>query len=284
MGKSLKEHPVIKAAAKTINTPFSILIDFSKKIILPGFDGLPLYDVLAFFFKGIIYGSSITARASAIAFNFFLAIFPSIIFFFTIIPFIPVHNFQDVLLDLIREFTPQETFEMIKTTLFDIVKRPRGGLLSVGFIMTLYFSTNGISSVIDAFNETYHSIETRSWIKQRLISLMLVIIIAVIVIVAIILIIFGTTTLNFLLAQGILKSKLAYNLIQAGKWIVILAMFFFTVSFIYYFGPSKKHAFVSFPPDPPLQQFYRYWHPLDLTFMLVISHPIIPYTVPLELY
>ncbi|MCD4745083.1 MAG: YihY/virulence factor BrkB family protein [Bacteroidales bacterium] len=220
----------------------SKFIEFSKKIILPGFDGMPLYDVTTFFFKGIWEGY-ITSRASSIAFNFFLAIFPSIIFFFTIIPFIPIEHFQDTLLELIKNITPKEAFDTINNTLEDIIKRPRGGLLSLGFILALYFSTNGINSIMEAFNNTYHSIETRSWVKQRLISILLVFIISFIVIIAITLITFGTIALNYLVAQDILKGNFTYNLIQFGKWIVILSICFFTFSFIYYFAPAKKRSF-----------------------------------------
>ncbi len=83
----------------------TFVIKLSKKLVLPGFDGLPLYNVTGFFIKGL-YEGYITSRASAISFNFFLAIFPSLIFLFTIIPFIPIENFQTTLLSLINDFMP----------------------------------------------------------------------------------------------------------------------------------------------------------------------------------
>ena len=163
--------------------PVAFLIRHSKKIIIPGFDGMPLYDVAVFFVKGISKGY-ITTRASAISFNFFLAIFPSVIFFFTIIPFIPITNFQQSLLDIIRDFIPDEAYATVQTTVEDIVIRPHGGLLSVGFLLSLYFSTNGINSLMIAFNNTYHTIETRSAVKQRIVSIFLVIIITFLLIIS----------------------------------------------------------------------------------------------------
>jgi membrane protein len=220
----------------------SSLIRLSKKIVMPGFDGMPLYDVTVFFVKGMSKGY-ITTRASAISFNFFLAIFPSLIFFFTIIPFIPISNFQQSLLDIIRDFIPDEAYATVQTTVEDIVIRPHGGLLSVGFLLSLYFSTNGINSLMVAFNNTYHTIETRSVIKQRLVSIFLVIIFTFLLITAIGMITFGTWLLAILLPLEILKSRLIFSVILILKWVIILAMLFFAISFIYYFVPAKRRHF-----------------------------------------
>ena len=109
--------------------------------------------------------------------NSFIAIFPAIIFFFTIIPYIPIPHFQDNLLALLRDLIPFSVYETVESTLFDIVKRPRGGLLSLGFVLALYFATNGVNSLIEAFNQTYHSLENRSFVLQRLVSVLLVLVI-----------------------------------------------------------------------------------------------------------
>jgi len=222
--------------------PVIKFLKLTKRIIIPGFDGMPLYDVASFFFKGIFQGS-LTARASSIAFSFFLAIFPMIIVFFTLIPFVPIDNFQDTLLNLIDNFTPDTAEAIIRTTLIDIISRPRGGLLSVTFILALIFATNGFDSVIEAFNNTYHTIETRTWIKQKLISTLLFVIISVIIIISITLITTGTVALKFLVEQEILTSWLTFYLLEMVKWIVLIAMFFFTISFIYYLGPAKASKF-----------------------------------------
>ena len=117
--------------------PILNILQWSKRIVLPGFDGMPLYDVARFFIQGIFKGS-ITSRASSISFSFFLAIFPMIIVFFTLIPFIPIENFQNILLGFIESITPNSTEEVIHTTLIDIIARPRGSLLS----LTFFFSDN----------------------------------------------------------------------------------------------------------------------------------------------
>ena len=213
-----------------------------RKLVIPGFDGMPIYDVAEFFIKGLQKGA-LSMRAAAFSYNFFLALFPAIIFFFTIIPYIPIAGFQDNLLELMHDFIPQKAYEAVQETLFDIVKRPHGGLLSIGFIMAMYFSTNGIHSLIEAFNQTRHTLETRSWIKQRLISIVLVIILSLLVIIAIVLITLGPVALDFLIKHNMLRVSFSYYLLIAVKWIVSSALLFFAFSFLYYMAPAAKSGF-----------------------------------------
>lgn len=222
--------------------PVTFLIEKSKKIVLPGFDGVPVYDVAVFFFNGIKKGD-ISTRASALAFNFFLAIFPAIIFFFTLIPYIPIHNFQDSLLNLLREFIPGQTYEAVQGTLFDIIKRPRGGLLSLGFLLAMFFATNTVHSLIDAFNKTYYTVETRSGFKQRMVSVLLVFILSFLVILAISLITFGPVALRWVERIGLLTDWLTLQLIGIAKWIVIFTLLFSAFSVLYYFAPAIKQRF-----------------------------------------
>ena len=215
---------------------------FLRKLVIPGFEGMPVYNVAEFFIRGLQKGA-LSMRAAAFSYNFFLALFPAIIFFFTIIPYIPIAGFQDNLLELLQNFIPKKAFDAVEETLFDIVKRPHGGLLSVGFILAMYFSTNGIHSLIEAFNQTRHTLETRSWIKQRLVSILLVFILSLLVIIAIVLITFGPVALAFLVKHRILRMSFSYYLIIAGKWIISSAMLFFAFSFLYYMAPAAKSRF-----------------------------------------
>jgi membrane protein len=218
------------------------LIEISKKLVIPGFDGLPLYDVISFFVTGV-RKSSLTTRASALAFNFFLAIFPGLIFLFTLIPYIPIENFQDQLLHLMADILPANAFESLKMTIEDLVTRQRGGLLSFGFILAMYFATNGFSSMITAFNNSYYVAESRSALMQFLVSISLVFIVTFLVFIAIALIIFSGMTLNYLSEKGILQDSFSIFLIMAGKWIVVVSLLFFSFSCIYYIAPSKKSQY-----------------------------------------
>src|SRR5659263_619883 len=149
----------------------------ARLIKLPFFDGEPLYDVAVFFWKSMVDGA-ISTRASAIAFNFILAIFPAIIFLFTLIPYIPIDNFQQQLFDLLQSILPQDTIK-------EIIMIQRGNWLSFGFLAAFIFATNGIVSVIAAFNGTIHAIETRSWINQRVVALILAVILTLLMTISI---------------------------------------------------------------------------------------------------
>lgn len=211
----------------------------AKKVSLPFFEGVPLYDVALFFWRSMERGS-ITTRASAIAFSFFIAFFPFIIFLFTLIPFIPIENFQNELLILIQDVVPPTTYETIENTVEDIIMQPRGDLLSFGFFAALIFSTNGLASMMSAFDATIHSIHRRSWISQRITAIYLLIILSVMLTIVIALLTSGQLLIQYLLDNQILRDHFIVFLITFGKWIVILALLFFTFSFLFYMAPAKK--------------------------------------------
>ena len=211
----------------------------AKKISLPFFEGVPLYDVALFFWRSMDRGS-ITTRASAIAFSFFIAFFPFIIFLFTLIPFIPIENFQNELLILIQDVVPPTTYETIKNTVEDIITQPRGDLLSFGFFAALIFSTNGLASMMSAFDATIHSIHRRSWISQRITAIYLLIILSVMLTTVIALLTSGQLFIQYLMDNQILRDHFIVFLLTFGKWIVILALLFFTFSFLFFMAPAKK--------------------------------------------
>ena len=218
----------------------------ARRIKPIGFTGLSIYDVAIFFWKGLTEGA-ITTRASSLAFNFFLAFFPSIIVFFTIIPYIPIDGLQETLMELLAVVLPPSTNEITFQTLEDIISNPRGGLLSVGFILALYFSTNGINSLIEAFNSSYHIREIRPLIQQRILSLGLTLLLSIMLIIAIGLIIFGTVVVNYLVSSEIITTGAA-DLIIYGKWFVMLAMLFFGISILFHLGPALKSKWKLFTP------------------------------------
>ncbi|MEJ5302053.1 MAG: YihY/virulence factor BrkB family protein [Bacteroidales bacterium] len=214
----------------------------TRQIVFPGFDGMPIYDVGLFFINGLLKGN-ISNRASAIAYNFLMAIFPTIIVVFTLIPFIPVPNFQNMLLDLIAQFVPAQAWETVRTTVEDIITRPRGGLLSVGFMLTLYFSTNGVQSLADAFNASAHEIEVRPWWKQRLVDLLIVILLFILITLSLILLNLGNITFAFLQEHHILSSRITFYMLQVLRWVVLLILLFLGNSLLYFLLPARRNRF-----------------------------------------
>jgi len=211
----------------------------AKTITFPGLDGMALYDVMVFFWRSIVDGA-LSTRASAIAFSFFMAMFPAIIFLFTLIPYIPISNFQNELFLLIKDMVPQNAFMAIEETVKDILTRQRGDLLSLGFFMALIFSTNGFASMMTAFDASLHSFERRTWVGQRIIALLLLAILSVLITIAIGLITFGQHSINYLVANGYLRDHFTFYMLTIGKWVIILFLFFIANSFLFYLAPAKK--------------------------------------------
>lgn len=217
-------------------------VDLLRLVVLPGFGRMPLYDVLSFFFRGLFKGS-LTTRASSVAFHFFLALFPFIIFLFTLIPYIPIANFQDTLLDLFEDVIPPDTYDMVESTIFDIVKRQHTGLLSLSFVLTFFFSTNGVSAIMDGFNATWHAIETKTWWQQRLAAMFIMTSLSVLVIIAIALITTGGTFINWLIEMELIRGDLTIVTLLIMKWLIIIILTFLSVSLLYYYAPAERRTY-----------------------------------------
>jgi len=208
-------------------------------IVLPGFDGMPLYDVLVFFFRGLFKGV-ITYRAAAIAFNFFLALIPFILFLFTLIPFVIDVDFQANLFALMSEIVPNEIYKLAENTIVEVISRPSGSLLSVVFLTTLYFATNGVDAVMEGFNQSYFEIEIWPWWKQKVRAFFLMIALAVLMIISMIFLTFGKQTISFLVDQEFITGTLSVFALTALQWIVIIGNLLLSISLLYYFGQSKE--------------------------------------------
>ncbi|MBL4592683.1 MAG: YihY/virulence factor BrkB family protein [Flavobacteriales bacterium] len=236
-----------KYIKKIVDTQIiQIPLNLSKKIVIPGFDGLSLYEVLSFFIEGL-QKNSLTTRASSLAFRFFLALFPTIIFIFALIPYIPIDNFQEELLMLIQSVLPSDAYELTNDTINDLIQDKDGSLLSFGFLFAFYLASNGINSMIIAFNDSYHSLKKASFIQTRLRSILLLFIIIFLMITAIGAIVFSSSITNYLISNNYISNNYIVYILKAIKFIVLLLVFFLGISSIYYFGNtrSKKFRFIS---------------------------------------
>lgn len=221
---------------------FAKFLSRIKKITLPGFDGQPLWEVIYFLVKG--FGkSALTVRASSISYNMFLALIPALIFFFSALAYLPIPDFSHELLKLLKEIMPDNAYITVRSTIVDIIQHKRAGLLSFGFISTLYFATNGMNALITAFNATELTYDNRNWFQRRLIAFILLIIFSLFIILAVTLLVFSRSFFNFLIEQDFLKPGIIYFILVLAKWLIVLASFFFSISFLYYFAPARKSKF-----------------------------------------
>ena len=211
-------------------------VKWTKTVILPGFGTLSIYEVVeALMFE--VTEDYLLNKASSLAFNFMLALFPAIIFLFTLISYIPI-DFREALLRLLESILPHNAYMALQATIEDIFKNQNGSLLSLGFLSALFFATNGVSNLMQAFNNSSLVIEKRTWFKRRMIALTLTIVISISLILAIGVMIAGQDLIK--LVQSHLASRFWEYLLVLSRWLIIITIFFTTISLLYRYGPSHK--------------------------------------------
>src|SRR6056300_1729909 len=187
-----------------ITSIHSALRNTLSRIKPPFFDGLTLWDVLSFFFRGI-YEGAISTRAGSVSFSFFLALFPGIIFIFTLIAYLPLDAFQDELFSVLADVLPPSTHDMAFDAISDILTIKRGGLLSVTFAAALVFATNGTLSLISNLGISYHNINVKNFWLQYFSALMLTIGLTILIVIAVIALIFSQGFTSWLIELGYLS-------------------------------------------------------------------------------
>ena len=224
----------------------------SKSTSLPGFGGVALYDVALFFIKQV-QTIGMTERASSIAFNFVMAIPPAIIFLFTLIPYLPITQaFQGELYGLIRDVIPGEKDNAVLIGfLQDFINNPRNGLLSLGFVLSLYFSSNAMMGIMRSFDKNYVGFTKRKGWHRRIVALKITAILYLIVFTSLATLIARDVVLQWL---GIENTRLI-ALIMNLRWFVIVLLFFFCISFIYRHAPSVQKKWKLINPGSILATF-----------------------------
>lgn len=223
------------------------LLLFAQSVSLPGFGNVSLYNVGSFFIDEIMR-DSINIRAASISYNLFLAFFPLIIFLFTLIPYIPIDNLEVELLHFINELLPEYTYKTIESTIQDIVNIPRRGLTSIGFLLALFFASNGVSSMIEAFEKANPAFKNETFYIKKLKAIGITILLTLILLVTLILIIGGQLLLNEITSVLNIKDGIVHYLLL---FIQFLTFFFLTlnsIALIYYLAPSVKDRWNYFSP------------------------------------
>ena len=224
--------------------PVKFVIRKSKIIILPGFNGIPLFDVVRFFFIQI-QKTSLNERASSIAFNLLLAIPPACIFLFTLIPYLPIKDLIEQLYELIRDVIPgKQNHQPIIDFLDDFTKNERGDLLSFGFILALYFSSNAMIGIMRSFNKmNYIGFLQRHAVHDRWVAIKLTTYLFVIILLSTVALFLRGTVLTWLGIEDPVVQTIIFNV----RWIVIILLFFLCISFIYRHAPAvhKKWKFIN---------------------------------------
>lgn len=215
--------------------PIRFAVNKSKISSLPGFRGIALYDVIKFFFAQV-KTVGMTERASSVAFNFVMAIPPAMIFLFTLLPFLPIpKQFELELYGLIRDVIPGEKDNSVLIGFIqDFINTPRSGLLSLGFILSLFFSSNAIMGIMRSFDKNYLGFRKRTDLQKRGTAIKIMLILFLIVFACILLLIGRGAVLKWL---GI-ESAAVRTIILNARWVVIVFLFFASISYIYRHAPA----------------------------------------------
>ena len=219
------------------------MVEFLEALKIPGYIGFSFYDLSEMYLSGIVNGA-LSSRAGSIAFSFFMALFPFLLFILNLIAFIPIDNFDSVLFNFIELLLPQESQGFFTDIFTDIRQKQRAGLLSSVFVLSIFLTANGVSSIFSSFEGSYHVVLSRSFVRQYLYSMMVGVLLALVLLV-------GVTALIFF--EIFILSNLDELIPSEINWIRIGQLFFYTiliyisVAILYYFGTieGKKNRFFS---------------------------------------
>lgn len=226
--------------------PFvNMLINFLKSIKPAIFHEMSLYDVIKLYLKAIANGA-VTQRASAIAFSFFMALFPFALFLFNLIPYIPLDNFQDDFLVFVSENVPPNTYDAIADIINDILNNSHKGLLSTGILLSIYLMSNGINALLDGFEMSMHISIKRGYFRQYAIAIGLSLIIAFLLIFTVAAILVFEVCIRKLESQVGLSTNA--TVLQVCRYVFMGLMVLTITSLLYKLGTkeTRQVAFFSY--------------------------------------
>ena len=236
----------------------NVVVGLLKKVTPPTFKGLSLYDLIEMYIVGIVKGT-LSTRASSIAFSLFMALFPLMIFFVTLIPFIVPYvsagneGFDTQFLVFLESFLPSATSDYFSEIYQQIKDQKRGGLLSSAFIISIFLVANGVNAIFSGFENSYHIELTRNFFRQYIYALMVGLILSMLLIIgAVVFVYFEFYIIEY--TSEYIGNKLGYNAerentlgIQLTKIVFFMLLSYLTTAILYYFGTveGRKARFFS---------------------------------------
>lgn len=213
------------------------LLNLSKRIILPGFQGVSLYDAGSFFIENM-NRINLDDRCAAVTYNFLTALGPTLLFLFTLIPYLPLNNVQITILTTLKLIIPnKETYDSVSHVLNDFLNKEQRSLLSFSLLLTLFFSSNGMMGLMRYFDKDEKVYVVRNNFQRRWAAIKLTVMLMTVVLISIVVIILQTEMVNSILEQ-IFGNLLAIKLFSL---LILFFIIYSSISFIYIYGPSLTH-------------------------------------------
>jgi membrane protein len=213
--------------------------EIAQKIKPWGFEGVDLYFVTRFFVEGVQKGA-LTTRAAAISFRLFLAVFPGLILLLSLIPVVPIENFQDNLFDNIQGFFPGDTFTLVEDTLNTVINKKHNTLLSIGFVLVIFYASNSMNAILLGFNGSYHIDKKHNPFFMRIASILLLFILGVFMIIAVALIIFSGHAVEYLITEDWVQPGASVVLLDVARWGVTIGLIYISISTLYNAGNFRR--------------------------------------------
>ena len=218
---------------------------------MPGFYGIPILDILAFI-RRELRKESIILRSNAMAFSFFMALFPSIIVLFTLIAYLPIEGLFQTLQNTLLEVMPSDSARYLMNVIEELIAIPRGGLLSLGLLLTIFFASNGMISMLRGFEKRYEiSYRARTGIRRRLVALKLTLILGILLLSSLVAIVLGHSIMSAFFGP-FAEDHNIYLLVLVLRWLAILIVFYSGISVIYRYGPALKERMHFITPGATL--------------------------------
>lgn len=215
-----------------------------KKIKLPWLHGLSLYDLLELYILGILEGG-LTYHASSIAFSFFMSLFPFALFILNLIPFIPIEGFQQDFLQFVKEGVPPNTYDAIYAIINDILRNKHSGLLSTGFLLSIFLMANGLNGILGGLESSKHVLIKRKFWHQYLVAIGMSLVMSFLLLATIAIIVVFEVVIQSSMIQDVLTDRIP--LIILGRYVFIILMILLATSMLFKFGTShyKERVFIS---------------------------------------
>lgn len=218
-----------------------------RLIVVPGFGGKPLYDVLVYFVRGFTQVNLID-RAASVAFNVFLALFPMILFLFTLLPYFPLQGVTANILEALQEILPPGTYESVASTINEIMSIEHGGLMSIGILLAFYFSTSVVSSFFRGFNMGDNEFGQIPFLRLQLYSILVMLMFVLLLFISIVLITVGQKLLPILFVKIHFYNGFVVFLINLVRWLIVIFTLIVAISLMYHFGNPRSRRFKLFTP------------------------------------
>lgn len=220
------------------------LMHLLKRIKLPWLEGLSFYELLEMYLLGITEGA-LSYRAGSIAFSFFMALFPFLLFILNLIPYIPIEGFQQDFLKFVEESVPPNTYEAIASIINDILNNSYKGLLSSGFLLSIFLQANGLNAILGGFQNSKHVIVKRGFLRQYLVALAMSLLMSFFLILTVAIIVVFEVFIRSTNIPGFISDNI--SLIVLSRYIFVMLMILVTTSMLFKFGTKRtiKRSFIS---------------------------------------